>query len=167
MSGALAPLAVRAGFGYLALLALLRLSGKRTVAQGTPFDFVLALILGDTVDNLIWGEITAARFVAAVGTLTLVHLLVAWAQSVSPLVSRVVSGSPTLLLSHGQPRERGLRKEHVAESELEELLRLYGVPRERWSEVERALLETSGEASVGYEPLDQPATRGDVEGRPG
>ena len=167
MSGALAPIAVRAAFGYLALLALLRISGKRTVAQGTPFHFVLALVLGDTVDNLIWGEITAARFMAAVGTLTLVHMLVAWAQSASPLVSRVVSGSPTVLLSHGQPSERGLRKEHVAGSELEEMLRLCGVPRERWREVERALLETSGEPSVGYEPLDRPATRSDVEGRPG
>jgi hypothetical protein len=77
MSGELLHVAVRAAVAYLVLLALVRASGKRTVAQGTPFDFVLALILGDMVDDLLWGDVPAAGFVVAVGTLTLAHTLVA------------------------------------------------------------------------------------------
>ena len=46
-------IAVRALAAFLFLLALLRLSGKRTIYQGTAFDFVLALVLGDMVDKVV------------------------------------------------------------------------------------------------------------------
>ncbi|HET8645803.1 MAG TPA: hypothetical protein VFO85_09960, partial [Vicinamibacteria bacterium] len=154
--------ALSATFAYLVLLALLRVSGKRTVAQGTAFDFVLALILGDMIDDLLWGEVPAAAFVVAVSTLTLAHTLVAGLKYVSPWFERVVAGADTVLLSHGQPVERGLRGEHVSEGELEELLRLRGVPRERWPEVELALLQESGEPTVSRTLAERPAARGDL-----
>jgi uncharacterized membrane protein YcaP (DUF421 family) len=67
---------VRVVFGYVLLLVLVRLSGKREVRQGNPFDFTLALILGDLVDDLAWAEVPAAAFVVATGVLTIVHLAV-------------------------------------------------------------------------------------------
>jgi uncharacterized membrane protein YcaP (DUF421 family) len=64
---------VRVLFAYIVLLVLVRVSGKRTVKQGSPFDFTVALIVGDLVDDEIWGEIDTAVFIVAVGTLMLVH----------------------------------------------------------------------------------------------
>jgi uncharacterized membrane protein YcaP (DUF421 family) len=156
--------AVRAVFAYLVLLALVRASGKRTIAQGSALDLVLALILGDMVDDLLWGDTPAAAFVVAVGTLTLAHTFVSWGHYVSPWFGRMVSGSPSVLLSAGQPDADALRFEHVAESELEELLRLWGVPRERWDEVETALLETDGLPTLARTELARPAERGDLDG---
>jgi uncharacterized membrane protein YcaP (DUF421 family) len=164
MSGALLHVAVHAAVAYAVLLGLVRASGKRTVTQGTPFDFVLALVLGDMVDDLLWGDVSLLRFLVAVGTLTLVHSLVAWAQSRSPLLAGVVSGRPRVLMSDGQPVQNGLRAEHVAESELEELLRVCGVPRPQWPDVETALLETSGAPSVAKHTWAEPASRGEVGG---
>jgi uncharacterized membrane protein YcaP (DUF421 family) len=63
-------IAIRAVAAFLFLLALLRLSGKRTIYQGSAFDFVLALILGDMIDNAIFNEVPFAVF--ATGSLTLV-----------------------------------------------------------------------------------------------
>jgi uncharacterized membrane protein YcaP (DUF421 family) len=63
-------IAIRALAAFIFLLVLLRLSGKRTIYQGTPFDFVLALVLGDMIDNAIFNEVPFAEF--AVGALTLV-----------------------------------------------------------------------------------------------
>lgn len=60
---------IRAALAFVFLLALIRLSGKRIVTQGTTFDFVLALILGDMVDDLLWAEVHASEFVVAVLTL--------------------------------------------------------------------------------------------------
>lgn len=71
----LASIATRALAAYLFLLALLRLAGKRSVYQGTTFDFVLALVLGDLIDDAIWSEVPMAQFVVAAGTLLLVKLL--------------------------------------------------------------------------------------------
>jgi len=65
---------VRVVFGYVVLLVLVRLSGKRAVKQSNPFDFTLALILGDMVDDLVWAEVPAAAFVVAASVLMTVHL---------------------------------------------------------------------------------------------
>lgn len=59
-------IAVRAAFAFLTLLALLRVSGKRTIGKGTAFDFVLALVIGDLFDDLLWADVPASQF--AVGS---------------------------------------------------------------------------------------------------
>ena len=64
-------IAVRAVVAYLFLLVMVRLSGKQTVAHGTTMDFVLALVFGDLVDDLVWAEVSTARFLVAEGTLFL------------------------------------------------------------------------------------------------
>jgi uncharacterized membrane protein YcaP (DUF421 family) len=68
-------IAVRAAFVFVFLLAMVRISGKHTVNQGTPFDFVLALIVGDLVDDLVWAEVSASTFVAAAGTLFVANIV--------------------------------------------------------------------------------------------
>ena len=68
-------LIVRVLFAYLFALALMRTSGKRSVKQGDPQSFVLALIIGDMFDDLFWAEVPAAQFVVATGTLVLLHVM--------------------------------------------------------------------------------------------
>lgn len=64
-------IAVRAVFAYVFLLVMVRLSGKQTIAYGATSDFVLALVFGDLVDDLVWAEVAASQFVVAAGTLFL------------------------------------------------------------------------------------------------
>jgi uncharacterized membrane protein YcaP (DUF421 family) len=66
---------VRVVFAYLVLLVFMRLAGKRAVKQATPFDFTLALILGDLLDDAIWAEVQTSVFVMAAGVLVFVHVL--------------------------------------------------------------------------------------------
>jgi uncharacterized membrane protein YcaP (DUF421 family) len=68
-------LVARATFGFVFIFVLVRLSGKRTVHQGDVASFVVALIIGDMFDDLIWAEVAASQFVVGVGTLLLAHLL--------------------------------------------------------------------------------------------
>jgi uncharacterized membrane protein YcaP (DUF421 family) len=65
----LARIAIRAIVSYLFLLGLLRLSGKRAIRHSSPFDFVLALVIGDLIDNALWGEAPMLQFVVASSTL--------------------------------------------------------------------------------------------------
>ncbi len=68
-------IAVRVVFAFVFALVLVRLSGKRTIAQGDAPSFVVAVIIGDLFDDLFWAEVPAAEFVVAVGTLFGIHLL--------------------------------------------------------------------------------------------
>jgi uncharacterized membrane protein YcaP (DUF421 family) len=58
-------LAFRAILSYIVLLVLVRISGKRTVRHGHPFDFTVALVMGDLVDDIVWGEVAVGQFVTA------------------------------------------------------------------------------------------------------
>jgi uncharacterized membrane protein YcaP (DUF421 family) len=145
-------IALRAVFAYLVLLGLLRASGKRTVAQGTAFDFVLALVLGDMIDDLLWAEVAAARFAVGVGVLTLVHTLVSVAAGRSERVDRWIAGEPVVALAQGRPDARALRAERMNRHELARMLRQEGVPEEGWPGVRRMSVEVSGQPSVQREP---------------
>lgn len=68
---------IRVLFAYVLLLVLLRLAGKRAIRHGSAFDFVLALVIGDLVDNAIWAEVPLAEFAVAATTLLLAHLVTA------------------------------------------------------------------------------------------
>ena len=70
-------LAVRALLTYMFLLGLLRVSGKWTIRHGTTVDFVLAIVIGDLVDNVLWQETPFAQFVVAASTLVVLKLMVA------------------------------------------------------------------------------------------
>lgn len=156
-------IALRALFVYLLLLGLVRLSGKRTVAEATSFSFVFALILGDLVDDGLWAEVPAAQFVVAAGTLAMVHLLVSWAAARSERLDRWVNGKPTPVLLDGSLDREGLRAERMNEKELAFELRHHGLPPEDWSEAGASHVEVSGEISLLRAGWARPAQRRDAD----
>jgi uncharacterized membrane protein YcaP (DUF421 family) len=153
--------AVRAVLGYLILLALVRVAGKRVVAEGTPFDFILALALGDMVDDLLWADVGAAKFTVAVATLTLAHTTVSWVQAASPAAARLVNLTPTVLLKDGELVPAGLHAERLRDGDVEALTRLRGIGREAWREVAAARLEENGMLSALLKPSARSAQRKD------
>jgi uncharacterized membrane protein YcaP (DUF421 family) len=66
-------IAARAVFAYLTLLLLVRVNGKQSVRQGTTVQFVIAVVIGDMIDNVVWGEVSLAMFVVAVVVLFATH----------------------------------------------------------------------------------------------
>jgi uncharacterized membrane protein YcaP (DUF421 family) len=66
------------------MLLVVRLAGKRTIREGTPFDFLVALMLGDFPDDVIWGEVPVAQGVVAIGSVMRLHVMVSYASYRSP-----------------------------------------------------------------------------------
>jgi uncharacterized membrane protein YcaP (DUF421 family) len=67
---------IRAVIAYVVLQLLVRSSGKMTIKQGSSLDFTVALVLGDIIDNAVWGEVGIAQFLVAAGTLFAAHIAV-------------------------------------------------------------------------------------------
>lgn len=156
-------IAIRAFFVYLILLGLIRASGKRTLAQATPFDFVLTLILGDMIDDALWAEVPITRFIAGAGGLLVMHLLVSWVSSRSERLDRVIEGAPTAVMENGVPVRAGLRRERMSESDLAGEVRHHGVARGDWPQVEAAYVETGGRVSLLKAAWARPAQRRDAD----
>jgi uncharacterized membrane protein YcaP (DUF421 family) len=65
---------VRVIFGYVWVLILVRISGRRTIRQADVTSFVLIIVAGDMFDDLLWAEVSVAQFVLGIGALLLAHL---------------------------------------------------------------------------------------------
>lgn len=64
---------VRVVFAYAFLLTLLRISGKHTVRQSSSLDFTLTIILGDMIDDAVWGEVQISLFIVGAVMLVGIH----------------------------------------------------------------------------------------------
>ena len=156
-------IAVRAFAAYAFLLGLVRASGKRSIAQATPFDFLIALILGDLIDDAVWAEVSYSRFIVACGTLGLTDILIKIAAFHSPAFFRLVHGSPTLALCDGVEDRQALRREQMNQGDVEHLLRLDGIEKEKWDEVRVAYLERDHAMSLLKKPENEPVQKKDAE----
>ncbi|MCR6494969.1 DUF421 domain-containing protein [Thermomonas sp. S9] len=138
---------LRALVVYVLVTVLMRLSGKRSVGQFTPFDLVLLILLGNSVQNGINGgdnSLTGAAIMAS--TLIAVNYLVALATSRSRLAERLLEGEPVVLARHGRVFDHVLRRELISKTDFHEAMRMNDV--DDVGEIALALLETNGHITI-------------------
>lgn len=157
---ALWRIAIRALAAYVYLLVVTRAAGKRLVSQATPFDFVLALIVGDMIDDALWAEVSMAKFAVGVGALFACDAVTKLIAFRSRRFCDLVSGKPVTILRDGVEDRDALRGEQLNEGDLQHLLRLEGIDRRK--DVREAMLEDSDELSVLRCPEAEAATKEDL-----
>jgi uncharacterized membrane protein YcaP (DUF421 family) len=104
---------------YLALVILLRIFGKRELAQLNPFDLVVLLSISNTVQNAIIGDDNSMTggLIGALSLFAMNYFVVRFLFRHRRL-DQILEGSPTTLISQGQIVKEGLAKELLTESEL-------------------------------------------------
>lgn len=109
---------------YCVLLLLVRVSGKRTVGQFTPFDLLVVMLLSEAVSNsLSGGDDSVAGGLLLACTLIALNMLLAWLSSHSPQVAKLIDGESVLLARDGRIYYDTLKKNRVAESDVQQALR--------------------------------------------
>ena len=152
--------ALRASFVYFFLLLVIRILGKREVGNTSPFDLIVALILGEVVDEIVYGDVTILQGVTAITVVGIWHLVNSWASFKSEFIDQLTGAPPTVMVENGQIQRKNLAKERLNESELFSELRMMGV--ENVKEVKRATLEPNGKISVLLEEWAKPIQRQDL-----
>ena len=156
-------IAVRAVIAYVYVLVLVRLSGKRVVSQLSPIHFVVAVVVGDLFDDVMWAEVSAAEFFAAAGPLFLADIAAELGSARSAALYRIVNGGASVVVTHGRADLEALRSEQLSADDLAHLLRLSEVAADRRTEVKLAALEIDHRLSVLREPWAETARRRDWE----
>jgi len=128
---------------YLILVVLLRIFGKRELAQLNPFDLVVLLSLSNTVQNAIIGNDNSLSG-GVVGAFTLlgINYIVIRFLFKHRRLDQVFEGKPTVLIEHGKVCKDALAKELLSRSELSTVLHRQGF--DTLAEVERCVLEPGG-----------------------
>jgi len=132
---------------YVVLLVLVRLSGKRTVGQFTPFDLIVVVLLGTAVQNSLIGEDTSlpgGLILAA--TLIALNWLTGFVTARQPALDRLVEGSPVLLARDGVVFEAALRRQSISLAEFESEMRAADCGEA--ADIRLAVLETNGRISI-------------------
>ncbi|MUO80583.1 DUF421 domain-containing protein [Agrobacterium vitis] len=133
---------------YFTLLVIIRLSGRRTLAQMTPFDLVIVLVISETTQQAMLGDdfsITSA--IILILTLFTTDIALSYVKRWWPKTAHVIDGVPTVLVVDGHYDERALRGCRLDKEDVMEAARNQeGI--ERVSDIKFAILEVSGNISV-------------------
>ena len=132
---------------YIAIIAILQISGKRTLAKWNSFDFIVTIAFGSILSSiLISTQDSFGTGLLACALLTLFQYILTWISVRSSWVQKLVKAEPALLLYQGQLQHQVLKRERVTEGEVLAALRANGVGA--IENVDAVVLETNGSFSV-------------------
>ena len=133
---------------YLALVLLLRVSGKRTLSKMNAFDLVVTVALGSTLATVLLStSVALVRGVLAFALLIGLQFALTWLSVRSQVVRGFIKAEPTLLVHKGRFLRGVMKRERVTEDEILAALRTQGMTTIEEG-VEAVVLETDSSFSV-------------------
>lgn len=131
---------------YAVLLVMVRITGKRTVGQFTPFDLLVVMLLSEAVSNgLSGGDESVLGGLLVAGTLIALDMAIAFTTSRSKRIDSVIQGHPVLIGRDGVLYKEVLQRERVPEADVEKALRSADCQLE---EMRMAVLEADGNINI-------------------
>jgi uncharacterized membrane protein YcaP (DUF421 family) len=137
----------RSAIVYGAIVAGMRLTGKRQLGQMTPFDLVLVLLIANAVQNAMVGaDVTILGGLTAAATLLVLNRGVAFAADRIPLFRKALEGEPLLILHNGELIERAILKADLSDDMVLQAIREHGFDDAK--QIRMAVLEVDGTISI-------------------
>lgn len=137
---------IRATVIFWFLWVLLRASGKRELAEMTPFEMIVLVVMGDLIQQGVTQEdmsVTGAAL--SVGTIAVWTLGLSYLSFRSKKAAAVFESRPAILVSHGEIDHEMLRLQRLPIDDLLDEARMAGIGHVR--DVEWAVLEADGKMS--------------------
>lgn len=130
---------------YFALVIILKTFGKRKLTQLNPFDFVVLLLLSNTVQNAIIGNETTlpGGLIGAVFLIFISNIVVriffkySWNRN-----DDILDGKPTVLIKDGVIQNETLEKESITRLELESVIHDKGF--DSTEDIQNCVMESNG-----------------------
>jgi len=139
-------LAVRSAAIFFFVFLLMRIVGRRELSSLEPFDLILLVVLGDSVQQAVTQDdysVTGAFIV--VSTIALLQVFVSYVNFKVPFLRSVIDGQPIVVVQDGKLIEPNARRERLTLDDIAEAARLQQIAS--LEDVQWAVLETSGEMS--------------------
>ncbi len=137
----------RAIFGYLFLILMVRIVGRRPGKQITPFEFILIFFLGGLMlTGMVGDEVSAANAFCQVIAVACCHYAIVWLRTKSSRLARIFDGTPLVLIEQGKWRTRTVEQMRIVPADVMSMARDQGM--KTIDEVGAAVLERNGEISL-------------------
>jgi uncharacterized membrane protein YcaP (DUF421 family) len=137
---------VRAIVLFSFMFLLTRIIGRRELSSLEPFDLILLIVLGDSIQQgLTQDDYSITGAVIAVGTIAVLQLIVSFTSFRFRWARSFLHGDPIVLMQDGEVIERNLKRERLTREELAEQAR--GQQIASLADVQWAVFEPSGSIS--------------------
>jgi uncharacterized membrane protein YcaP (DUF421 family) len=138
---------LRAAFGYLFLVLMVRIVGRRPGKQLTPFEFVLIFYLGGlTLTGMVGNEASLTNAVTQILTVAFCHYVLAFLRFHFDAVAQVLDGTPLILLEKNAWRTETLNHMRIQDDDVMDMAREQGI--KDLSGIDMAVLEAFGEITI-------------------
>ncbi len=139
---------IRALSVYATMMLIFRLSGKRTFAEMTSFDFVLLLFFSEALQEaLVDNDSSMTAAFTVILTLVMVNIALSLLKERSAWLERLVEGVPIILVENGKLLKDRMARARVDEGDILAAARQsQGI--EDLDQIKRAVLERSGGISI-------------------
>jgi uncharacterized membrane protein YcaP (DUF421 family) len=147
---------------YVLIAVLIRATGKRGLAGLNTLDIVVVVLLSNVVQNGVIGNDNSVTG-AAIGAVTLVAVNSALNRAAlrNDTVAMLFDGTDTTIIQRGRMIARAARRVGLRRHELDHAVRLQN--GDDIAQVEHGVLDPGGQLILTLKPLEQGATKGDVE----
>ena len=145
--GSVARILIVGALAYLIMVAIVRVSGKRTLSQLNAFDLIVSVSMGSVLATTITStDLTLVDGIVGFAVLAGMQYLVAWMSSKKPSARTVITANPTVLVRDGELLHDEIADNRLVESEILQAIRANGTGDV--AEVRAVVLETDGTLSV-------------------
>ncbi|WP_250511521.1 YetF domain-containing protein [Caballeronia sp. GACF4] len=142
---------MRAAAAFFLALVFIRISGRRSFGQRSPFDYVVTILLGATMSRAIVGASPALATFAASFVIVLLHRALAWICVRWPTIERLVGGTERPLYYNGDFDRQQMLAALVSRTDILETVRKE-LGTDALDQVQSAILERNGEISIIRSP---------------
>ncbi|MEO8511550.1 MAG: YetF domain-containing protein [Chloroflexota bacterium] len=137
---------IRATVIFIALYLLVRLLGKRELAQLTPFELIVLIVMGDLIQQgVTHNDFSLTASILAIGTFAFWASVLSWITYLSKRAENFFDGQPQVIVRDGEMLMANMRRDRLTQAELESEMRLAGIGR--MSDVAWAIIESRGKIS--------------------
>jgi uncharacterized membrane protein YcaP (DUF421 family) len=152
---------IRGVVGFILLLFLARVMGKKHITDMTYYEYIVGIAIGSIAAELTFGtQVRMSNFIFGMVIWAIIPMAISKLELKSLRFRSLIKGHPTVLIKNGKILEKNLRKESLTVDELMIHLRQKDVFQ--ISDIESAVIETSGLISVMKKSDLQPLTPKDV-----
>jgi uncharacterized membrane protein YcaP (DUF421 family) len=138
---------LRAYFGYMFLVLVVRVVGRRPGKQLTPFEFVLIFFMGGlALTGIVGDERSLTNAICQILAIASAHYTLSWARAKSPRFARLVDGTPLFLIEKKHWRSSTLKRMHIEQQDVMFAARDHGL--KTLDDIDLAILERNGDISV-------------------
>ena len=144
-------LAIRAIVLYAFVFFLTRVVGRRELSSLQPFDLILLIVLGDSIQQgLTQDDYSVTGAIIVVGTIAALQVATSYVSFRIPRMRSTLDGLPIVVVEDGKPIQKNLHRERITVNELAQEMRQQQIAS--LDEVQWSVLETSGAISFIKKP---------------